>query len=126
MWFRWATQFTCSSSVTSSNNINSFEESFTGYTINRIAGVVAGKVTNSLYYANSIATASSIFSVVVRKISSDGTQAWIERIGDTLNIESICVDTNELNFYFSIDLGYFVVVRLLTLTGALVNGKQFP
>ena len=85
-------------------------------------GVKSGPVSSGLYYLYYLFKSDPIYTSVVRKENSDGTQAWMTALLFEPNQKGLSVDALEQNLYFaSLQTSSLNVVRLLASDGSIVS-----
>ena len=114
---------TCSSSISNSNTITSEQGNFIGYVVTTTYSVVAGPVSNSLYYLYFYRLPS--FGLAIRKVNTDGSLAWMAAIipFDSL-YKSLTIDASEKYVYAAYYSSILDVVRFNSSTGAIVDAQH--
>ena len=110
---------TCPASVSSSLATVTERYTFTGSVPVRTYGVVAGPVSNSLYYMDYLYTSDSY--AVVRKFDTSGSRTWMASFNLNLNGKSFAVDASERSVYLSTYSNNLEVLKLDASTGAIAS-----
>ena len=118
-WVHTSTWSASASSNTATTTVqNSFSNAHSIYTYE----VKSGPVSSGLYYLYYLFKSNPVYTSVVRKENSDGTQAWMTALLLKPNQKGLSVDALEQNVYFaSLTTPSLNVVRLHASNGSIVS-----
>lgn len=110
---------TCPASVPSSAAITSEEFSYSGYTTSNQYGIVAGSVSNSLYYMHILYNPT--FNAAVRKMDVYNSLTWMASFAFEPQSSSLSIDAAEQSVYLASVTSTTVVLQLSASTGSIVS-----
>ena len=118
---------TCSSSVPSTNAINTQKQAITlagsntklsAYLFKWAQGQISSNLYQ-LYYSN-----SGGYKTAVRRVNEDDSVVWISAIDGYPLYKSLIVDSREQYLYFAIDNNLYCIIRMYVSTGQVVDWKK--
>ena len=112
---------TCSASV-SSAAITSNQHSYTGATTVYAFQAVAGPVSKCMYFVNSAEGTKR--DGIVRKYNTDDTLSWMAALLIHVSIRGVVIDSSEQNVYIATNNNPFIVIRLRTSDGVIVDAQS--
>ena len=112
---------TCPPSVPSWEATTTEQYNFPAYTTAYTDKVVAGPMSNSLYYLYWVFEPQG---VIVRKVNASGSQTWKVLFAFNPIIKSLSVDAAEQSVYFSSFSNPLVVLKLSSSAGSIVSQHQ--
>ena len=113
---------TCSSSAPNSAAITTDQYSFDRYSQVRTYKVVAGPVSNSLYYISRIY--SSTNDTEIRKMNESGSLIWKTSYSFYPIVKSLSIDPGEQSVYLASNASSLVVLWLSANNGSLVSQQS--
>ena len=111
---------TCPASSSNLNEINSFEDIFSGFSTSQTVNVAYGLVSNSLFYVYWIQSTSHSYSAI-RKAGQNNLSTWTTALSFYPILSSLIVDTNEQYLYVGAYKTQLDVIRLTTGTGGIYD-----
>ena len=103
----------------SSAAITTEQYSYSGYTTASQYGIVAGLVSNNLYYMQLLNTPT--LSAVVRKIDIYNSLTWMASFAFEPQPQSLSIDSVEQSVYLASATYPAVVLQLAASTGSIVS-----
>ena len=94
---------------------------YSGFTSSGINKIIAGPVSNNLYYFDGIGSPSQ---AVIRKIGLDGTTYWYASISGSSWLKSAAIDRLEQRAYIAIYAVPLEIVQFSTNDGSITGAAQ--